>query len=279
LTKQKESIIISDIKKGKEEKHMSKNKNSYIDKKIEELEGWNVETNVDMVKNSILGIAGLAFFAAPAVFLYNWVPVISTILALFDLMVAEALVYNLRIKQLDKEQIKDQIKHLKNIRAKGIKSGRSLGVKRLERIAELEDQQVEIQNKENWNTALLVLGGAIWFGAAVATIINTYMPLIALLGAVITTVSVAKSIKGDKEYSKLQTRISNLRNDLELEPIYGTEAKTPAKTESIKVKKINDKDKTKALVDTTTEELVDKYIETLEKSEVVEKTLQKTKNK
>lgn len=258
---------------------MSKNKNSYIDKKIEELEGWNVETNVDMVKNSILGIAGLAFFAAPAVFLYNWVPVISTILALFDLMVAEALVYNLRIKQLDKEQIKDQIKHLKNIRAKGIKSGRSLGVKRLERIAELEDQQVEIQNKENWNTALLVLGGAIWFGAAVATIINTYMPLIALLGAVITTVSVAKSIKGDKEYSKLQTRISNLRNDLELEPIYGTEAKTPAKTESIKVKKINDKDKTKALVDTTTEELVDKYIETLEKSEVVEKTLQKTKNK
>lgn len=256
---------------------MSKNKNSYIDKKIDELEDWNAETTVEMIKNSILGITGLALFAAPAVLLYNWIPVISTILGLFDLMIGEALVCNLRLKKIDKNQMKDQIKHLKNIRAKGIKSGRSLGVKRIERITELEEEQQILQKKENWNTVLLVLGGAIWVGCSLATIINSYMPYVALLGAAITTISIEKSIKGDKEYSKLQTRINNLRNDLELEPIYGIENKTTTKNESTKTKETTDKSKTQALVDTSTEELVDKYIESLENTEVAEKPLQKTK--
>lgn len=244
--------------------NINNEKTKYANKKIKELESLRFEEKLSAVKGFLLGAAGTALFAIPAVILTKWLMQVSILLGLLDLIIVEGTVYSIASNVHQIKAINDEIRHLNNIKKQGIKTGKELNVKRLERIDELENKQEEVQKRENLNMIPTAIGGIVWIGAAFGTLINSEMPMLSLVGALITTCSLVKSSLGEKEYSALQARIDNLRNDIELESVYGIES-NKQKTNSINLERDSKSyTSTKALANTEDEKLVDEYLKSLE---------------
>jgi hypothetical protein len=254
-----------------------KNKANYVNKKIKELEVLRFKEKVSRLKNLLLGSASVMLFALPAVAISNWVMQVSILLGLLGLIAAEGTIYCMVSNNHEIKAINDEIRHLNNIKKQGIKTGNDRNVKRLERIDDLENQQNDVQKRENINMIPMYMGGAVWIGAAFGSLINSTMPMVSLAGALVTTCSLIKSSLGEKEYLELQSRIDNLRNDIELVPVYGIDNDDKKKSN---IKSLNSNSKsytsTKALASTEDELIVDRYLKSLENIES-EKPLQYTK--
>lgn len=104
---------------------------------------------------------------------------------------------------------------------KGIKSTKKFDSKRLERIYELTGKQEDYISKASINSIILGTGGFVSIISSILLIAIDVAGVGVGLGLLASILSARNITKNGENVAKLEARIDNLKNDIELGPIYG----------------------------------------------------------
>jgi len=256
-------------------------KNSYINKKIADLNEMEDSIKTRRIFTTLLLILIMGVISAPAYVMAKTFAFYegAAMLGCWDVLVATlAHAFN-QDKKNSILEYSNEREHLKKIKKNGIKSNKEYDQKRLERIAKLEALQEDISSKISGNSLLAVIGIIATTISSAGIILNPQIGAVAAIISILTTLGATNSsYKNGKEYSKLEARINNLKNDIELGAIFGFNPSTKNTTKS-PTSQPKQRNNVKALgVDKEQETLVDNYIASLSaglKEEEKEKKLNK----
>ena len=252
-------------------------KEEYIDRKIDGLDANRVSLIEKNVFITALGIAGTLILGGAAFMIGKLITEIAVTLALFDAVIPVATIMTDIDRNSQIKQIKKEMKHLKTLKKQGIKSTKELDRKRLEKINEYEEQQEEISEKSGLYPILTTILTIAWFISTCASLISPTAVLVSIGSLLLTTGILAKSAADDKKILELETSIQNLKHNIELGSLYGyTDAKkstkTNTKTTEKNISNTKTMSKSKSIqaspsINLDNCELVDEYLESLEKKE------------
>lgn len=202
------------------------NKSAYMNRKIRELETYEKEITKKQIRNlgryimATLPTIALAIALGKYLMLYK---AAATVGIMASMLVAGAR-FDYCSKKNALEEINDEKNHLKTIKTKGINSNKKLDQKRLERINTLQNQQEEINSKGVKTGVACAISGIVSGIGAVGIMFNPLIGGIVSGISLLTAVSLANDdLEGERSYNKLEARINNLKNDIELGSIYGHE--------------------------------------------------------
>lgn len=242
-------------------------KSEYIDRKIMELEYMENEVMKNRITSTykyilaLIPLVGITFVLGKYLLLYK----AAVSLAVIDATLVSIARMKYKSCETILNQLGDEKKHLKKIEANGIKTSKELDRKRLERIKNLEQEQ-DLLNEQGKTTGTLgALAALTTIGGSLGIMINP------LVGGIVSAVSLIsanslfnKDLLDEKTYNKLETRICNLRNDIELGSVYGYNTTSKHQNLSRKKEQTHSPDKTKVISEAL-EKQVDSYIESLTK--------------
>lgn len=213
------------------------NKSVYIKRKINELEKCEKYFSQSQIKNLgrfimvTIPTVALAIALGKYFMLYK----AASMVGVFSAMLMAGARFDFCSKRNSINQIREEKKHLNSIKTKGINSTRTLDQKRIERISSLQDKQEEMNEKGIKTGILAGIAGVTTGLGAIGILFNP------LVGGIVSGISfltatrlASEDLEGEKNYNKLEARINNLKNDIELGSIYGYET---TKTQSDKSNK------------------------------------------
>ena len=242
-------------------------KNVYLDKKISDLDD-NIRTlkkgrftNILVVALIVLGLTVPAIALADILAFYSG----TAMLGVWD---ALAILYGygaVKDKNQDIRQFENEKEHLKKIKEKGIKSTKKLDARRLERIYELTKKQEEYIPKDSINSVVLGAGVFASIISSIALIVMNVAGVGVGLGLLASILSARNIIKNGEDVTKLEARIDNLKNDIELGSICGYNPKSATVVNGEK-KELSKGGIARAIAySPMQEQQVDQYISELEK--------------
>jgi len=242
-------------------------KNIYLDKKINDMTD-NISilkrrrlTTILVVSLIVLGLTVPAIALADVLAFYSG----ALMLGVWDALAVLYGYASVKDKNQDIRQFENEKAHLKKIKEKGIKSTKKLDEKRLERIYELTEKQEEYIPKDSINSVILGAGAFASIVSSILLIATNTAGVGVTLGLLASILSARNIMKNGDEITKLEARIDNLKNDIELGSIYGYDPKNTRTTEA---KRISNKGGVARAIaySPLQERQVDQYIAELEKA-------------
>lgn len=240
------------------------NKKEVLENKIIEIENENSDIKGKIARDIFIALASAIGLIIPAFVLKKIYLDLSFPLLSAVSIIPTMILYDVAIRKNMLDQNKKQINHLKNIDKKGIKKSKKLDEARYEKIEELKNSQDNMIKKDKLLSYLTTLPIVSWLGASALTLFTTNAFIVSLASVLILSGISIASAKKEKEILDLDTRITNIENDLMLEPLFGY-SKT-SNNES--TKKVEERKKTSPTVEKVkqdNESLVERYLRDLEK--------------
>lgn len=240
---------------------MKMNKIDILNNKIEEIENENSDTKGNIVRDIFIALGIGSGLAVSGFALGNLFTSLAYPLYSLATIIPSIITYDVAVRKNIVNENNKQISHLKNIGKKGIKKSKKLDEARLEKIEELRDIQAKKGKKDKIISISASLPITTWFISSGISFLIPEAFIASLASVAVLSGLMIASAKEEKEILKLDTRITNIENDLILEPIYGyTEKQSNQTIKSNERKKASPK-----IQKSDNETLVERYLKELEK--------------